>query len=127
MVVRANTAMVLQPAPMYRRRYAKGMGSLESMLDDFDKIMQEISGGSTACKNAAGAVVPCPDVTSVSVCDKAAGTICFEALFPFFGKINEACKCAPIVEVTPPWNLVLTVGLGVVLATAIFSSRRGRR
>lgn len=54
--------------------------------------------------------MPCPDVTSVDVCDSPDGTYCFKGLFPWLGQ-RQNCVCKPVLAVPPPWDMIATIAI----------------
>lgn len=75
------------------------------------------------CYTTGGQGVPCPTVTSVDVCDKKPGSMCFQFGFPWAGKITN-CKCVPAFNVPEPWGKIIT---GSILALGAYKLLRGMR
>jgi hypothetical protein len=76
-----------------------------------------------ACVSATGESMPCPDVTSVDVCDKSPGSLCLQFAFPWVGKI-AACRCKPAFDVPSPWGTVATVGIIALLGLKLVKGMR---
>jgi hypothetical protein len=99
---------------MYLRQKTFGMGALA-----IDPITGEPV-GSGGCALLDGTPAPCPDVTSVTVTASPLmpGATCFLPLFPWLGsRAAEAPSvCVPLFTVPSPWALLITVGLGGLVA-----------
>ncbi len=101
MLVPANRRMVRTRVPL------RGLGDVlcsASQDPEFDNCTL------APCYTPAGQGVPCPAVTSVDVCDKKPGALCFQFPFPWVGKIAN-CKCTPAFDVPAPWGKYATIAL----------------
>jgi hypothetical protein len=50
--------------------------------------------------------------------------VCFQPLFPWVGQATADGSCKPVVDVKPPWPLVITVGLGAYLGFKLLGGGR---